>query len=313
MTRFLVTGASGLLGLNFALRYCQENEVIGQVNQHGLTGVPFRVIQSDLSQADAAGRLLEQTHPDVVVHCAALANLEACEADPRLAQKINTIVPGELAALCARQNIRMVHLSTDAVFDGQQGNYLETDSPNPLSVYARTKLEGEQAVARANPDAIIARVNFYGWSLGGTRSLAEFFVNHLSAGKPVRGFTDVFFCPLEAGELAELLVLMVRSGLSGLFHSVSRECLSKFEFGKAIADCFGFDGSLVQPSSWKDAGLVAARSPDLTLNTGKLSSALGIALPGQEAGLKRFYQLYQEGFPNRIREMAQYHDGPERK
>ena len=95
-----------------------------------------------------------------------------------------------------------MHVSTDAVFDGQAAATTEQDTPNPLSIYARTKLDGERGVAEANPDAIIARVNLYGWSLSGRRSLAEFFFNNLSAGKRVKGFTDVYFCPLLANDLA---------------------------------------------------------------------------------------------------------------
>jgi dTDP-4-dehydrorhamnose reductase len=195
MTRFLVTGASGLLGLNFSLQAAEKHNVFGIFHKHGLKDAPFTVVQSDLISPGEIQRVLEKAQPEVILHCAALANLDVCEANPEKAFQINTRVPGELAVEARRLGIKMVHISTDAVFDGQSGEYTETDPTNPINTYARTKLAGEQAVMDANPDALIARVVFYGWSLRGARSLGEWFVNNLSASRQVYGFTDVFLCP----------------------------------------------------------------------------------------------------------------------
>ena len=302
VTRLLITGASGLLGLNFAMQAAGDSRyvVTGVVNHNELAGVPFRVVQADLGRPQAVAELLERTRPDVVIHCAALANLEDCEDQPELAWRLNGVVPGELAAAAAQAGVRLVHISTDAVFDGQRGNYREEDTPNPLGVYARSKLAGEEAVVQANPQAIIARVNFYGWSLNGTRSLAEFFYRNLSAGKNVKGFTDIFFCPLLVNHLASLLLRMVERDLQGLYHVVSAEHLSKYEFGCRIARLFDLDERLITPSSWKVGGLQAQRSPDLTMNTGKLARDLGTSLPDQQAGLQRFRELFDSGYAQQI-------------
>ena len=304
MTRILVTGASGLLGLNFALQYQTAHQVMGVVNAHGLQNMAFAVVKTDLNNPRILKRLLVGAAPEVVIHAAAIANLESCEKDPALAQQVNADLPGELAKLTRELGIKMVQISTDAVFDGEQGNYVETDLPNPLSVYARTKLEGEQQVLDANPEAIVARVNFFGWSLTGKRSLSEFFYNNLSVGKPVKGFTDVNFCPLQVNQLAETLMEMVSLDLQGLYHVVSRDSLSKYDFGCRIADQFGFDKGLITPVSWQDGGLTARRSPNLTLNVNKLTAALGTPLPGIDAGIRRFYQQYVDGYPAKIQGMA---------
>ena len=199
--KLLITGASGLLGLNLALDAGRAHEVIG-VDRNTLASAPFQVIKTDLLAPQAVRHVLSESRPEAVIHCAALANLDACEADPDLARRVNAELPAQLADACARQKIRLVHISTDAVFDGQKdGCYFETDTPNPGSIYSQTKYEGEQAVLQANPAAIMARVNFYGWSLSGRRSLAEFFVNQLRNGKNVNGFTDVTFCPLLVNDL----------------------------------------------------------------------------------------------------------------
>ena len=142
-TRILITGASGLLGLNTALEAAGDYEVFGQVHSHPLYTRTFQVIQADLLAPGAAERLLEQTRPDWVIHCAALANVDACETDPSLAAQTNIEVPRKLAQLVARGGARLLHVSTDAVFDGQQGDYTEDDAPNPLGVYAWTKLQAE--------------------------------------------------------------------------------------------------------------------------------------------------------------------------
>lgn len=303
MTRFLVTGASGLLGLNFALYTCQQHEVIGVVNQHALKHAPFAVQQLELNQPGAARQLVQSVRPQVILHCAAMANVDACENQPELAQRVNAELPGELAALAAEFDCKMVHISTDAVFNGEKGNYSEEDVPAPLSVYARTKLAGEEAVLTANPRAIVARVNFYGWSITGRRSLAEFFFSHLAASENMKGFTDVHFCPLEVHDLSDLLLEMAAKDLLGIYHVVSSESLSKFEFGQRLARQFGLDASLIQPVSWRDAGLQAARSPELTLNTAKLKKVLQHDLPDQAHGMARFAQSLSDGLPYVIRKM----------
>jgi len=308
--RILVTGASGLLGLNLALEAAKDHTVFGQVNSHSLRFSPFTVLEADLLAPGAGDcgatldRLLEQAQPDWVIHCAALAIVDACEADPARARKLNTEVPGKLAELVARGGARLVHISTDAVFDGQRGGYIEEDEPSPLGVYARTKLDGERAVAQANPQAIIARVNLHGWSLSGKRSLSEFFFYNLRAGKPVLGFTDVFFCPLLVNDLAHILVKMLAADLNGLYHVVSSDCISKYEFGIALARRFGLEERLISPASVASGGLKAARSPTLTLRTEKLANALRQPLPGISTGLEGLYTLYQQGYPQKLREFG---------
>ncbi len=302
--RILVTGASGLLGLNFALQYCGQHTVVGLFNDHSLANVPFEACRVDLTQKGAAEKAIRDAKPELILHCAAVANLDACEKNPGLAERLNAEVPGEFALAARRLGIRMIHISTDAVFDGLRGKYSEQSAPNPINVYASSKLAGERAVAEANPEAIIARVNFYGWSLGGTRSLAEFFFNNLRAGKRTNGFTDVWFCPLEVTMLGKVLMKMAAKGLSGLYHTVSRECLSKYDFGCRLARQFGLDQDLVIPVSWLEGNLTAPRSPNLSLRTDKLEKALGEALPDQAEGLKQYYASYREGYSERIRKMG---------
>ena len=305
MSKFLVTGASGLLGLNFALAVDGKiHQVTGVDNRNPLGWVNFKTQQAELTDKSMIERLLEGFEPDVILHCAAMANVDDCEKRPADAERVNALLPGELALGAMKHHVKLVHISTDAVFDGQRGNYTEKDEPNPLSVYARTKRDGEASVLDANPDALVARVNFYGWSISGTRSLAEFFVNNLAAGKTVKGFTDVLFCPMMVLDLAATLVEAVEKDLKGIYHCVGPQSMSKYDFGVSIARQFGFDESLVIPASVTDGGLTAARSPNLTLSTEKLTEALGHSLPAFEPGLAKFHDQYRHGFPELIKSMT---------
>jgi dTDP-4-dehydrorhamnose reductase len=302
--RILVTGASGLLGVNLALEAAENHTVFGLVNRQPLQTDRFQVIQEDLLRPGAIEKVLDLTQPDWVIHCAALAIVDACEADPEKVRKVNTEIPTRLAEHVSKSGARLLHISTDAVFDGETGNYREEDSPNPLSVYARTKLEAEKAVRDVNPNALIARVNFVGWSVNGNRSLSEFFFNNLQIGKSVMGFTDVFFCPLLANDLAHLLLKMLVKKMSGLYHVVSRENISKYEFALRLAERFKLRKELIIPTPVAESGLKAARSPYLTLNTDRLRTDLGEDLPDIQSCLDGLHDLYTQGYRELLTQMG---------
>jgi len=301
MTHFLVTGVSGLLGLNFALAVDgKKHQVTGVANTLPMQWASFKNVQAELTQPGVVEKLIEEHKPDVVLHCAAIANVDACESDADLAHRVNAELPGAIAETCRRRSVKMIQISTDAVFDGIKGNFTEDDETNPLSVYARTKRDGENAVLSANADALVARVNFYGWSASGKRSLAEIFVHNLQAGQRMQGFTDVTFCPMNILDLSDLLVESADLDLKGIYHMVGAEPMSKYEFGKRIAEKFGFDTSLIQPVSIQESGLKAVRSPNLSLSTAKLQSALGRDLPAFDAGLQKFFDQFRRGYPQYI-------------
>ena len=299
--KLLITGASGLLGINLAMEAMREHDVVG-VDRGKLKSAPFPMFRVDFLGANAIDPVLDAIQPDWLVNCAALASLEKCEAEPEQARRLNTDLPGELAAACASRKIRFIHISTDAVFDGTKtGFYTEDDTPSPPGVYSQTKLDGERAVHDANPQAMIARVNFYGSSLGGRRSLAEFFVNNLSEAKTVNGFTDVIFCPMLVNVTARLLLEMLQKNLSGLYHLVGAQPMSKYQFGLEIARAFGLKEGLISPQSVDASGLTAKRSHNLWLSTHRLSTDLGHDLPPFSTGLAEFYTQFQQGYPQKIR------------
>ncbi len=300
--KLFITGVSGLLGINLALETMHRHEVIG-LHRGRLKSPPFRGIQSDFLKTDEINLLFDAIHPDWLINCAALAHFEECEKHPDQAKLLNVDFPAELASACAQRNIKLIHLSTDAVFDGKkEGVYTEEDKPNPQGVYPQTKLAGERAIQAANPNAIIARVNFYGWSLGGRRSLGEFFVNNLSEGQNVNGFTDVIFCPMWVNHLGHTLIEMLEKNMCGLYHVVGAQAMSKYQFGMEVARKFGLRASLVEPQSLESSGLTVRRSYNLWLSTQKLSTDLGKEIPLFSTGLDGFYRQFEQGYPQKIRE-----------
>ena len=305
MARILITGVSGLLGINLAQEAMSSHEVIG-VDRGKLVNAPFKVVKADLSDLTSVGRVIEETRPAWLIHCAALADLDRCENEPDLAQRLNTDLPAQIAKVCKMRGISMAHISTDAIFDGQKsGFYTERDQPNPINVYARTKLAGEQAVQTENQSVVIARVNFYGWSLGGRRSLAEFFFNNLTNNKSMSGFTDAIFCPMLVNHTARLLLKMLGGGLTGLYHVVGAQAMSKYQFGVEVARKFKLRESEIAPRSIHTSNLTAKRSHNLALSTNKLSTVLGESLPDFSTGLDEFYTQHQQGYPQKIRSYQQ--------
>jgi dTDP-4-dehydrorhamnose reductase len=303
--KILLTGVSGLLGINFAQEMMNEHEIIG-VDRGKLTQAPFTVMKYDLLETGTVDAILDQSRPDWVVNCAALADLDTCENDPDLAKRLNTDLPRQLARVSRQRSIPFTHISTDAVFDGQKdGFYSEEDSPNPIGVYAKTKFDGEWAVLTEHPNATVARVNFYGWSLSGRRSLAEFFYNNLTHNKSMSGFTDVLFCPMLVNDTIRTLLKMFNRGLKGLYHLVGPQAMSKYQFGVEIARRFHMRESDITPKSVSFAGLLAKRSNNLWLSTRKLSTDLGTDLPDFSTGLNEFYTQYSQGYPQKIRSYQQ--------
>lgn len=302
MTRILITGASGLLGANLALQAAPQFEVVGVVNERRLHNAPFETVRVDLLDFDAIPGLFEKAKPDWVINCAAIANLDDAEKRPELAQRLNAELPGRLAAEAAKRNLRFLQVSTDAVFDGSKGDYDEEDAPAPLSVYARTKRIAELAVKAAHPHVLIIRPNFFGWSIGGNRSLAEVFYNNLSQGQTMKGFTDRIFCPLLVTDLAEIILELLTKNLRGLYHAVSSDSMSKYDFGVAVAKRFGLDANLIEPTVTAETG--APRSMNLSLRNSRLAKTLGRRLPTIAEGIERLFEQDRSGYRAALRALA---------
>jgi dTDP-4-dehydrorhamnose reductase len=289
MSTWLVTGAQGFLGSNAGVFLQGKAETVGQVR----TGTASRAFTSsaaiDLTNTESVTRLVEKVKPNVIFHSAAMSSHEACESDPAGALLVNAGATESLSAAASSCGALMVYISTDAVFDGSRGFYAEGDPTNPFSVYGESKLAGEEAVRSATDHHLILRTNFFGWSPSGTRSILEFFVNGFRSHTEMRGYTDFTVTSIYAQQLLAATAALVESGSTGTFHVASRDALSKYDFGRAVAQTFSFDSSLLSPSTSASAGHSTSRSRDLSLSTAKLESVLGLPLPSQAEGIATAY------------------------
>lgn len=294
----LITGASGLLGVSLiALAQEQGREVVGLYHQHPVSLAGARLLPVDLTQDAQVKRVFEELKPDTVIHCAADTNVDWCQEHPEATYRLNV----EASARIAEFGVRLLHISTDAVFDGTSGNYAEIDQPAPLNAYAQTKLQAEHAVLASNSNAAIARINLYGWNAQYKLSLAEWILERLSKGSDVPGFTDAVFCPILANDLAEVLFAMVDGKLTGLFHVVGSEAVSKYEFARRVALRFGFHPDRIIPTIVAESNLRAPRPRDTSLNIRKVCGALKRAMPDVDSGLCKFADLRAGGYVERIR------------
>jgi len=228
MPRLLITGASGLLGANLVLAAHENHEVIAVYHRHPIELKGIQSASADLSQPGIAKELFDRYRPDWVVHCAADTSIDELESKPERAFCMNRDMAGNVAEAAHEIEAKMVHISTDAVFDGREGPYREGDPTEPVNVYGKS---GEQAVQALCPEALIIRTNIFGWNSQPKSSLAEWFINNLMQGIPCKGFVDVYFNPLLVNHLWVIIKSLLKSDLWGVFHVGSDQCISKFEFG----------------------------------------------------------------------------------
>ena len=225
-----------------------------------------------------------------LIHCAAATDVDWCEQNEAEAFQLNVEASRRLAAAAKRSGWRFVYISTDSVFDGRSGNYHESDVPQPLNAYARSKLAGEQAAAAEAPDTLIIRTNFYGLG-GGKLGLAGWVMERLSAGAPINGFDDVVFSPLFVGDLCGLILELAGTGQTGVFHVGSTDRCSKYEFAIRMGQAFGLNASLVAHSALGLLPRTAERPLNTSLNISKAMRALGRDLPTIEQGIQKFREI----------------------
>jgi dTDP-4-dehydrorhamnose reductase len=243
MTIFL-TGASGLVGSSFARAAARRgHRVVGTVGTFAgpLEGVAQQLTLDLANEGGTTGAVLD-VFPEAIVNCAAISVPEQCEARPAQAQALNVALPALLARLANHISARLVHLSSEQIFDGTQTTpYANTDAPRPINLYARQKLASEQAVQAAAPEfAVTLRIPLLmGNSPGGQRSNHERLLADWAAGRTPRLFVDEFRQPCSAGNLAEVMVeLCERNDLRGIFHWAGTELLSRYEIGRRIREYF---------------------------------------------------------------------------
>lgn len=280
--RYLVTGASGLLG-HFLVPYlvAQGHSVIALANTHDLPdsmgGV--RPVKCDITQKDQIEGVLNKAVPDIIIHAAGMTSVDQCETDPARARLMNTGVPVWLAQWAAKNGRQYVFISSDHVTGGDKPLFSETDPVAPVNIYAQTKLDAEIAVSGYAPFAQIVRTNFFGRGPVWRKSLTDWLWEKALAGEQIPAFTDSFFSPLSVHYLSRAIADLSRQPASGIFHVGGSERVSKYDFALQFLAFFNLDTALVVPSSVQDAHLAAPRPMDMSMAVGKVEQTLGYRMP----------------------------------
>lgn len=292
--KILVTGACGLLGSHLTASLSHRYEVVG-VDRHPWWGdKPQEIVLGELAAPDCARSIVARVAPDVLIHCAALANVEACEQDPVLAYTVNAEITQRLVEAVSPRCL-VVYISTDGLFKGTTPFTSEEELPCPRTVYGRSKLHGEWAVQLASDNHLIVRTNFYGWSSGRKPTAAEWLYEALEKERPVTLFDDFFFTPLYVVDLVERLEFLIQAKHRGLFHLCGRDRISKSQFGIQMGQRAGFSMAHVRHGSIGEASLAAPRPRDMSLDCSRFCRVTGRSLPGSADGLDRF--LRDRGIP----------------
>jgi len=258
MERILVTGASGLLGSKIVKLAEHPFEVIPTHNTHSL----FKdSVKMDITNCAEVLRAAVQTKPDSVVHVAAETNVDQCERNREEAWKINARGTKNVAMACSKIKAKLIYVSTDYVFDGKKGLYVESDEPNPVDYYGWTKLKGEEFVRENCQDYVIARTSvLYGWHPWKI-SFALWVIKSLKCREPVSVADDHYNSPTLADNLAEVLLKMAKTNLNGIFHTAGSERISRYEFAVKIAQKFDLDANMIKPVRMSELKMWVARRP----------------------------------------------------
>ena len=281
--RLLIIGANGLLGSNVVSEARSRGlDVVGTYHSER-PSFDISLHQLDLRERDRIASLVDRVEPEAVVNCAALTDVDGCEADPERARAINAAAPGELAAICDGRETAFLHVSTDYVFDGRaEEPYPETAIPNPIQAYGETKLDGERAVSEAAAGALLVRLSFVYGVHRGTNSLAGFPAwvrDRLDAGEDTPLFTDQHVTPSRAGQAAATMLDLLELDANGTYHVACRSCVTPYEFGDEIRTRMGVSRDLIARGSQADVDRLAERPRSTCLDVSTVESELGRPQP----------------------------------
>lgn len=291
--KILLTGKNGQVGFELQRALAPLGEVVA-----------IDLPECDLSDPAAIRALVDEVAPDIIVNPAAYTAVDKAEAEPDIAQAINATAPGAFAEAAARLGALVVHYSTDYVFDGgKTGAYVESDAPNPQSVYGKTKLAGEQALLQSGADHLIFRTSWVFGVHGG--NFAKTILRLAAERKTLNIVADQFGAPTSAALLADVTAQAIRQYQRegrddfpfGLYHLVAGGLTTWHEYAQTVVRAALAAGKPlklttedVHPIATVDYPLPAPRPANSHLDTGHLRQTFGLVLPSWQSGLSHVMQ-----------------------
>ncbi len=283
MERILVTGGDGLLA--HALKKIAPCDFEFSFLGHA---------DFDLTRPEVMARRLAELRPGVVINTAAYNLVDRCEIERELSWAVNATGPQQLAELCARTGIQLVHYGTDYVFDGEKKTpYLEIDTPNPLNHYAAGKFAGAQTVLRTSPKHLVLRTSWvFGWHPTQSKTFVHTVLRAAREGRGLKATTDQVSVPTSAADLAQWTLELVRLGTNGLIHAVNDDGVSRYDWTLVILEEAARVGLIPQPSPVEKVTTAffnsTMRRPTYTvMSNEKLTKLLGHQLGSWRPGLRK--------------------------
>jgi len=280
MNKILIIG-KGFLGTYLYNELKPKNLVFSTVKNSNNTQIKL-----DILKKESASKIIEEIHPDCIINCAANNKIDFLEKNPGVAYSINSEGAKIIAQVSQQHKIRLIHISTDNVFDGLRGVYSEEDQTNPVNVYGKSKEKGEQFVKDNADNYVIIRTNFYGIDPKG-RDLITIILNSLRVNKPFVGFEDIVYNPLEVSNLSKLIHEIISTDFKGIIHLAADEVISKYDFAVKIAEVFGFKRELIKNGKVKDANLIAIRPKNVSLSNNTAKKILKTTITPLDESLKK--------------------------
>ena len=265
MKRILVTGSNGLLGQKLIDRILQDTQIQLIATSKGANRYPetlgYEYGSLDVCDFQDVKNVVERYHPDAIIHTAAMTNVDSCESNKEQCLELNVTAVKNLISVCEELKIQLVHLSTDFIFDGENGPYTEEDEPNPLSYYGVTKLMAEKLLSESSCKcAVLRTIIVYGIVKDMSRTnIVLWAKGALEKGDPINVVYDQWRMPTLAEDLAECCVLAVQKNAQGIYNASGGDLMSIVELVEKVADFWGLDKSLINPISSDSLNQTAKR------------------------------------------------------
>ena len=294
-TSVFITGGAGLLALNWAATLRANFDVSIGIHNRIVNLKNTKSLILNMESQSSIEQIFDVLKPSLVVHTVGLTSIEACEADPKAAKYVNVYLAKNIAIICAKLNIPLIHISTDHLYGGTESFVDENFPTNPVNVYGKTKVEAEKNVLDSNPQALVIRTNFFGWGTIYRTSFSDMVINSLRAGKEVMLFQDIYFTPLLAESLVYAVHELVDKKANGIFNVTGDDRISKYDFGIKLAKNFNLNLALIHAGSQADFKTIARRPFDMSLSNKKTSNFLGRKVGGLDQDILRLQQQEKEG------------------
>ncbi len=268
-TRLLLTGASGFLGHYVAAQAKETHQVVGLTHQNTPSQPGIQVLKLDIADLTGLRNVVREVRPDYIIHTAAIGDVNFCQQNPAVSQKINVEATVYLAKLAAELAIPFVFTSSDMVFDGKKGRYTEADAPNPLNLYGEQKARAEEGIATVYPDAAVCRMPLmYG---AGAKNFFGQHLQKLCKGEELALFTDEYRTPLGGISAARGLLLAMEQ-FKGFYHLGGPERISRYGFGLLMAEAANIPSPHIKPTLQAHLAMAAPRPADASLDSSKAAA-----------------------------------------